>query len=667
MLIPEKQPIKDSRDLSVPMMGLPALQQRPIPPVSRSEIDVVDTLERRWLLAVSILVVFLAVGYKLIHHYVKPSYQAETTVYVSPSALKDNAEHVNELSYVTLINQQILTVTHYDTLSAAMRRLDAEVHWKLPGETEQAAIERLRQSISVARVPDSYEISIAASGPDPTNLAQIANAVADAYLEKGRGDSVSERASRLATLTMEKASVEKDLNEKVETASQYSGKLQVVDLDRAMTFPDDAVLAQMRVALAAARQKRIEAEQQLAVDERSGAATEAEQILMSDGSTQKRLDVLLQRQSELRTRMDGMRPANPLHKAAEKELASVDSQLQSVPADMARTIAGQLIDKLHTQVDQSRLIEQALSNEVTEDAMTLEKTSHELRDARALNADIERLRGHLRDVQEHIDTLNLQAETPGFLSIFSVAQRPLQPLKNQKQKALGTLLALALALSILFPVTIDALDSRVHNPVSVEHILGFLPVGMTIAKKPGKEEFAEEHLRRIASGIQRAIARGAKTVLLTPLKSGVPSALANEIARVLKERGFRPVLFTPNSQRPVPDEGVGGRARLTALGLNISMLKSSEQDCDVVLISAPPLLMSSDAELLATEADVTLMVVEAGKNTRRDVERAGRLLERLRVSEVGVILTSVRVERAGRLIKSELRDYRSFRSAVTEA
>jgi Mrp family chromosome partitioning ATPase len=97
------------------------------------------------------------------------------------------------------------------------------------------------------------------------------------------------------------------------------------------------------------------------------------------------------------------------------------------------------------------------------------------------------------------------------------------------------------------------------------------------------------------------------------------------------------------------------------------MLKAAEQDCDVVLVSAPPLLLSSDAELLATEADVTLIIAQAGKTTRKDLERAGRLLERLHVAGVGAILTNVRIERAGRLLRNELRDHKILRTASAGA
>jgi hypothetical protein len=671
MQISDKPVINDSRHLPVPMSsGMPSVQPHAIPAPPKSEIDVIDSLQRRWLLAAGIFIICTVVGYRLIRYYVKPMYQAETTVYISPNALKDNLDHVNEVSYALLINHQIVTVLHHDTLSAALQRLDAKgLHWQYAGEAEQAAIERLRYSLAVWRVPDSYEITIGVHGPNPTNLATIANTIAEAYLARGSGEFVSERSDRLAVLTRENAFVEKELNEKLDQVTQYSEKLQVVDLQRAAEFPDDAMLAQMRTALAEAHQKRIIAEQELAVDEKSNAAPEAEQIVMNDAATRTMLDGLLQRQSDLRLRLEGMLPANPLYNNTQKGLSSIDTQLHSVPAEMVSSIGLQLLDKRRNDVEQSQRIELALTDEFTHRLSDTQAASRQLREARAVNADIERLRAHLRDVQARIDALNLQAEMPGFLSMFSLARRPLQPQKNQKQKAFGTLLVFALILSLGVPIILDAGDPRIHNPTSIERILGLLPIGMTMESRPGREEFADEHMRRLVSGIQRCIARGAKTVLLTPLKFGSSDILAGEICKDLTERGFRPVLVHATRQMLIPKavERIGGRAQISALGSYVQMLKAAEQDCDVVLISAPPLLLSSDTELLATEADVTLMIVDAGKSTRKDLERAGRLLERLNGGGVGAILTNVRVERAGRSLRSELRDLRILRSSPAGA
>ena len=133
--------------------------------------------------------------------------------------------------------------------------------------------------------------------------------------------------------------------------------------------------------------------------------------------------------------------------------------------------------------------------------------------------------------------------------------------------------------------------------------------------------------------------------------------LANDIAKVLTRRDLCPVLIHANQKRLF--EGTYLGAQKTALGLYGSIFADAlrMRDSNVLLVSAPPLLLSSDAELLASEADITLLIVQAGQTTRKDLERAGRLLERLRVAGVGVIMTGVKVQRAGRLVRKDFRDY----------
>jgi hypothetical protein len=72
-------------------------------------------------------------------------------------------------------------------------------------------------------------------------------------------------------------------------------------------------------------------------------------------------------------------------------------------------------------------------------------------------------------------------------------------------------------------------------------------------------------------------------------------------------------------------------------------------------------LFSADTERLAAEADITLMIVQAEKDTRPDLLRGARLLERLNVPAVGVILQGVRPECAGSSLRRELNEYRIVR------
>jgi capsular polysaccharide biosynthesis protein len=702
------------------------------------EFDVLESVRRRWFLAAVIFIACVGPGGYFVETHMKPTYQADTTIYVSPRLLKNSADQINDLSYLTLVNQQILTILHYDTLSRAIHLMGSEGRpWRSANESEQEAVDRLRASITPQRIPDTYEILLSAIASDAQMAARAANAVANAYLDKGSGMDAAEKARRIASLRNEKSAIEQDLNRNLNSATALSGTLQVANLERIERLPDDVVMAEMRTAYTAAHNKRVEVEQQLAALQDSNEIADAEQLLadpatrtllmnlpkqqtdsISPGTppkaprvaaaqtenssaiaaitqelvqlnheiTQKEsalailelyqterhpevvdartsLATLKKRREQLgRSLAELNRRADQL---AEETVPATDNKQQSISPEQLKKVAGHQKRSLQTQLEQARLTESALGRDVADYAANLQQTSRELHRAQSINGDVERMRIHLRNIQDQIEMLSSQGDLQGFVRIFSAAQAPLQPTKNRAGKLLAALVIFALISSIGIPAGLDALDPHVHNPSSIERILGFPPVGMTIAPSPAAKDFAEEQMRRLITGIERGIARGARSLVLTPLTPLASDALAEAIACGLTERGYRIIQTKAGRQRlrlnsfdRIPD------CRESNTYETCSAAKEGGQEYDLAIVAAPPLLMSSEAELLASEADLTLIVAWAGKSTRDDVQRAAQLLERLNVPAVGAILYDVRIPQAGRALRKEYKNYLEFRTSL---
>jgi cellulose biosynthesis protein BcsQ len=87
------------------------------------------------------------------------------------------------------------------------------------------------------------------------------------------------------------------------------------------------------------------------------------------------------------------------------------------------------------------------------------------------------------------------------------------------------------------------------------------------------------------------------------------------------------------------------------------ILNEVKDDYDVVLIDASPILISADTEYLARVADGTVLIVQSGRTTRAQLNRAANLLERLDVP--GVALTLNRVSR-DRVDPALVRDVEEF-------
>lgn len=98
-------------------------------------------------------------------------------------------------------------------------------------------------------------------------------------------------------------------------------------------------------------------------------------------------------------------------------------------------------------------------------------------------------------------------------------------------------------------------------------------------------------------------------------------------------------LLASGPKPPNPADLLGSRHIDRVLGL-------LNDQADMVLIDAPPVLGVTDAAVLGAKADGVLLVVSAGKTRRDHAERAKDLLEKARVRIVGVALTNAASESA---------------------
>jgi capsular polysaccharide biosynthesis protein len=641
-------------------------QASPLPSRSASappgvELDLLDCLQRRWLLALLVFGGVAILGTLWTLRTMLPIYQAEATIYIPPDLVRDNVEGVADTPYPTFVNQQILTIFQYNNLSQTLQQLSQKgIEWKLPMESERQAIARLRAGLDVQRVPDSYEVSITFNSGDPRLAAEIANGVAQSFLDKDNWPEVSGHSNRATVLNREKAALQSELQKQYELRAKLASSLQVVNLHKSTTLPDDDVLIEMRRALQVAHSKRIEAEEELKAGETTVNA-EAEQIASADPMARTMTANLLQRQLELRERIKNMLPSHPVRIQAEAELARIDAELQKGPGEQVPKFKAQLMEKLTAQAEEARRIEMSLAREIQLATANIPGVTRDLGQAELVNSDIARIQDHLNRLEGQLENIRLRDASGDDMRMFSIAQPPAAPLKSQRVKAMAIVLLLALVLGVGVPVLLDITDSRIYDPATIEQVLGFPVIGMTVHRTAKTEQFANEHLLRLVSGIERGILDGAKNILVMGLKEPVDPGLLRDISRTLSEhkinvtvrtgqRTLEMDLRSPNNQMLIGSSGP---------------ISSELENCNVVLMDAPALVFSSVAERLAIEADLTLVVVHAGTTTRADLVRGARLLEWLNIAAIGVILQDVRVERASRTMRSDLAQYIRLQEGLT--
>ncbi|MEM8783211.1 MAG: polysaccharide biosynthesis tyrosine autokinase [Planctomycetota bacterium] len=250
-------------------------------------------------------------------------------------------------------------------------------------------------------------------------------------------------------------------------------------------------------------------------------------------------------------------------------------------------------------------------------------------------------------------------------------------------------------------------DQRVKSPADVKllaeaTLLGVLPdgnedpsgnkdVNRTVEKDP-TGLMAESYRQVRTSVLSRMDRRGYKTLVLVAAQPEAgTSSVAQNLAASLAHNGRRVLIIDANFRRPsqhdladapnarglvdvlrdqaevedvihthpelslsVLTSGQAGEAPPELLeGANFrSLLGRLESEYDVVLIDAPPALLTSDAQLLAKHVDAIAVVVRADKDKRGMVERMLAKLDGQRADVLGVILNGVQSAAGGYFRKS---------------
>jgi CO dehydrogenase nickel-insertion accessory protein CooC1 len=89
------------------------------------------------------------------------------------------------------------------------------------------------------------------------------------------------------------------------------------------------------------------------------------------------------------------------------------------------------------------------------------------------------------------------------------------------------------------------------------------------------------------------------------------------------------------------------------------VLRQAAEIYDVVVVDTPPVLASVDTEIVASVADVVVLVVEAGSVTKDELRRGAKILERLNVRAISALLNKVRRDEPTGVAAVALDEYRT--------
>jgi non-specific protein-tyrosine kinase len=285
-----------------------------------------------------------------------------------------------------------------------------------------------------------------------------------------------------------------------------------------------------------------------------------------------------------------------------------------------------------------------------------------------------------------------------FLTVIEPATLPAQPANASLERDVLLAMMVGLILSAGLVFLLEYLDDTIKTTDDVRRVLGLTALGtipkieplrqngrsqgqMVAVQETASSPTAEAY-RTLRTNVQFStliMTRSANTLLVTSSGAGEgKSTTAANLAVVMAHAGKRVIVVDTDLRRPILHKlfGVSNEVGLTDLLVNKTLtleavmaktaidnlqvlpsgplppnaadFLSSEQmegliahlteQADMVIFDSPPLLVVTDARILATRLGATLLVIEAGR-TRSEVCRRGvEVLEQVGVNPLGVVL-----------------------------
>ncbi|SFS07151.1 Uncharacterized protein involved in exopolysaccharide biosynthesis [Granulicella pectinivorans] len=638
--------------------------------------------------AVGISVVLLAYGLSR-----RPYYETHALIYVQPVKAKLTTDNTgatyDPARYDTYINQQLQTITRTDILAEALSK-PATVKWRFPQETDDAAIDRLRTNLKVERDQGSYQLSITLAGSDPEAIADVVNAVSEAYIHGERSDELAQSDQQLQILKTERDRLRNNLSSDRQEQAALSAALGVADTTNPeVTNPFDVTLTDLRAQLAAATAQHAIAAAQFASvsqtgsDSSAGLRAAAEDASANDPGLAALKQTISQRRSVLVSQMAGLTPKNPLYKQDQDELTRLDQWLDAAATEVRTKAARQLQEKLRLDANRTATLQSRLEGELAQKTAVASGATPKLQRAADLVMDITRLQTHFTEIDSAINAIELEKNTSGLVHILLPAAPPSKPKASKKIFIIGGAVPLGILFGLMAAVLSMKMDPRVYIAEDVSRALDFKPMAVLPHHRDVKSSVMDEFMLRLVAGVDQAHRTGgARTFVFTAASSGSSiSKMVAALARKIERFGYTTLIVDaaevmkhvalPKDEMAylMGDGQVSKSSRIAPArreNFNIGNFSRMRSNVDLLFIEGLPLLSSAETEFAARLSDITILVAESEKTTRGELTNALELLKRLGVPGVAAVLSKVKTVHADDEFLSVIHDVETRQSEMPE-
>jgi capsular exopolysaccharide synthesis family protein len=678
------------------------------PPAISREAHLRDYWKIVWQGRWTIVAIFLVVvgGTAFLTLRAPKIYRATATIEVQPQATNVRAgqdvsglgaagygwfaEEKYHNTQVEIIKSREVARTAIETLGLVPRGPDAvSDHELFEGLSLDDTVDAFRGMLQVVPRRETGLIEISMTGTKPEDITNWVNTVADEYVKRNlrKAKGKVEQASTLIEQQFAKIeeSVKIEETQRIASLTRGGGKFfnveeqeQIVQ-ERLKTLNAELTKAGLEVSQLQETLDQIEELPSRGADIMSVAE------LAQDETLQEHLRSRVDLERKLESAKVDFRPGHPTYERYSNELAKVEQRVR----DQISLIVSRLQNRRDLAVEHKLYLERQIQTAEEYSFELVNKTSaYEISKTKA-------------DVTKNLfdlitQTMNEVSTSMELLvnnvSILDEAMIPRYPIRPRKRVNLMLGAALGLFLGVAAAFFLDYLDNTFRTPEDIERYLGASVLGV-IPKLTTGEGLADRGLREAYQSLRTSIIfssknRQRKLILITSTgpQEGKSSTVAN-LGRTLAANGDRVLIIDCDLRRPTQhvhhnlerDRGMtnylsgpigaddwGSYVKTSSpKSLHVlscgpippsppelldtdrfsDLLRSASESYDWVLIDSPPASSLADASLLASKADMIVLVVQHNQTDRDLVAKTMQRLRAVNAVVAGAVLNNVDMDR----------------------
>lgn len=673
--------------------------------------DLVGVLKRRMVMVILLWMLFgaIAVGAFILIYYKYPTYRAEAWVECITDRPHEGNSLVQSTllqhEHERFINSQAALMKNPEILNEVLKTQEVRGTAWYRDTPEVEHFLELQNTLGAAPIRDTNYIRISMGCRKKSDPAKIVEQVVLRYYNLVQGRAKDEYRGMLAEQRDDMARLDDEINEKVRQIREFISTLPPgADVDRSGIVYEELRVLSEQVAALELQTNDLEGLTQIYNDPAGpGVSVEDRQRVEENPLVRSMDNQLFQMKQQLDTLLTDFGPEHRQVKELRNQIEVLKIQLNELRDRELQKVLDYRGEEIRTAFlnSQHALM---LSREKKEEAAAAQADLDRKRaELGTLQDDLEFLQAQRDRAETFIRDIDRVVRDKQTIKV-SIARHASDPIKRSAPNlvwlpagVIGALI-LATALAFLFEFT----DKSMRTPQDIVRHLSVAMLGVVsdlddeevtidrveTAVRDAPHSMVAEAFRTIRTNLQfSAPADRQRTLLVTsPKPEDGKTCIACNLATTIAQGGRRVLLIDANFRRPALKDiyALDGQTGLSNIligetgldavihGTDIAnldvltsgpvppnpaerlssaqleeVLAAAASRYDHVIIDAPPVLLATDATVLATKVDGVILVCRAKENTRGVAQRACDLLLQVNAHIFGAILNAAQTRRGG--------------------